>query len=133
MKTKNFRQKITVPGATAKAIYEALMDSKKHTEFTGDKAKISAKVGGAVSSFSGYAVGKNIELVPNKKIVQTWRVTDGSWPEGHDSEITFELKKAAKGAEIHFTHRGVPEGRVAEFKEGWKDFYWRPVKKYFKK
>lgn len=71
--------------------------------------------------------------MPNKKIVQTWKVTDGTWPEGHDSEITFELKKSLKGTEIQFTHKDVPAERADEFKQGWNDYYWTPMKMMFGK
>lgn len=133
MKTKSFKQKVTIAGASPKEIYEALMDSKMHTAITGGAAKISKKVGGAFSAYDGYAIGKNLELIEGKKIVQTWRPVDSTWPEDHDSEIIFELKKSVKGTEISFTHKNVPVERVDEFKKGWIDFYWQPLKVYFGK
>lgn len=133
MKTKSFKQKVTIPGVSPKAVYDALMDSKTHAAITGGGAKISRKIGGAVSAYDGYAIGKNIELIEGKKIVQTWRAVDDTWPEDHDSEIIFELKKSAKGTEINFTHKNVPADRVAEFKKGWIDFYWNPMKEFWGK
>ena len=40
MKTKTIRQSATFK-ASAHEVYEMLMDSRKHTDFTGEKAKIS--------------------------------------------------------------------------------------------
>ena len=54
-------------------VYEALMDSKKHAAFTGGKASISRLVGGAIMAYDDYIAGKNVELVPDRKIVQDWR------------------------------------------------------------
>ncbi len=73
------RQSVTFK-ATPHEVYEALMDSRKHARFTHEPARISRKVGGAFSAYSGYITGTNLELVPDKKIVQAWHAQD--WPEG---------------------------------------------------
>lgn len=52
---------------SAKNLYSAWLDSKKHSAFTGAKAKISEKQGGNFTALDGYIEGKNIELIPNKK------------------------------------------------------------------
>lgn len=46
MKTKTIKQTIFFK-AEPHDVYEALMDSKKHSKFTGDKAVISRKEGGS--------------------------------------------------------------------------------------
>ncbi len=84
------RQSVTFK-ATPHEIYEALMDSRKHARFTHDKATISRKVGGAFSAYGGYITGTNLELVPDKKIVQAWHGSD--WPEGYMSRVTFKLTR----------------------------------------
>jgi len=90
MKTKTIRQSVTFK-ASPHAVYETLMDSRKHTRFTGAKAKISRKVNGGFTTYDGYIEGVHLDLVPGKKIVQSWRGSD--WPEGHFSKATFSLKK----------------------------------------
>ena len=112
-------------------LYEALMDSKKHAAFTGGKAKISRQVGGDIMAYDDYIAGKNIELVPDKKIVQDWRAVD--WPEGYYSRITFEFTPVPEGTRLDFTHVDLPEGTEAEFEQGWVDNYWEPMKKYLEK
>jgi len=71
------------------------MDSRKHARFTGGSARISRKVGGKFSVHDGYAEGRNLELIPDMKIVQTWRASD--WPEGLYSNVTFELNETKIG------------------------------------
>jgi activator of HSP90 ATPase len=119
------RQSVTFK-ATPHAVYEALMDSRKHTRFTGDLAQISRKVGGAISAYGGYITGSNLELVADEKIVQAWHASD--WPEGHLSRVTFKLTATKGGTRLAFTHRGVPEDQVASIKQGWIDNYWQPLK-----
>jgi activator of HSP90 ATPase len=130
MKTKIIRQSVTLSAAPAD-VYDALMDSRKHSRFTGGKASISRKEGGKFSVYDGYATGINLALKENKQIVQSWRASD--WPEGHESKATFTLAKVKGGTRITFTHSGVPESQYASIKEGWVEFYWEPLKKLFEK
>ena len=44
-------------------VYELLMDSEKHTKFTGAKASISREVGGAFTAYDGALSGTILELV----------------------------------------------------------------------
>jgi len=125
MKTKNIRQSVTVR-ASPHSVYEALMDSRKHARFTGAKAKISRKVNGKFSAYDGYIEGMNLDLVPDKKIVQSWRGSD--WPEGHYSKATFTLKKVKKGTRLTFSQRGVPNQDYLDIRQGWHDYYWKPMK-----
>jgi activator of HSP90 ATPase len=113
------------------AVYEALMDSAMHAAFTGSAALISREIGGKFSSYDGYITGKNLELVPDKKIVQAWRAVD--WPEGHFSTVTFLFIPIPEGTQLDFTHTGIPEGEEAAFEEGWIDNYWEPMKEYLEK
>ncbi len=106
METKTIRQSVNIK-ASPHDVYEALMDSKEHAKFTGGKASISREVGGKFSAFDGYAAGVNLELVPDKKIVQSWRAED--WPEGQESRVTFALSKVEGGTRLKFTQSGVPE------------------------
>lgn len=126
MKTKTIKQGVMLP-ATPAAVYKYLMDSKLHSKFTGDIAKISKKVGGKFSAFGGYITGKNLILQPGKKIVQAWHGSD--WPKGHISEVTFLLKKAKNGTKLMFTHKGVPVNDFKDKVSGWKKFYWEPLRK----
>lgn len=130
MKTKTIKQSAILPG-TPHAVYEALMDSKQHAAFTGSEAAISRKVGGKFSVWGDYAAGRNLELKPDRKIVQTWRASD--WPEGHDSRVTFSLAKAKGGAKLTFVQTGVPEEFYADIKQGWVDYYWKPLKTFLRK
>jgi activator of HSP90 ATPase len=112
-------------------VFNALMDSKRHAAFTGAAAKISKKIGGNVMAYDGYITGKNIELIQDRKILQTWRASE--WVEGQESTIQITLKKIKGGTKLSFCHRQVPEEYYASVKQGWIDFYWKPMKAYFKK
>ena len=130
METKTIKQTATFK-ATPHQVYEALMDSKKHAQFTGGKASISRKVGGKFSAYDGYAEGVNLELMPDEKIVQSWRA--GDWPVGHYSRVTFAIKAVKGGARLAFTQSGVPEDQFEDVAQGWRDWYWTPMKQMLEK
>jgi activator of HSP90 ATPase len=114
--------------ASPQRIYEALLDSKQFGEFTGLPARISHDAGGAFSLFDGYITGRNIELLPNRRIVQAWRA--GSWDEGVYSIVRFELKPLESGTHLIMDHDGFPAGAKESLNSGWKGRYWDPLRKY---
>lgn len=126
MKTVTIKQGAMMPGSPHD-VYELLMDEKQHEEFTGDTAQISRSVNGSFTTFGGWATGKNIELVKDKKIIQTWRGSD--WPEGSESTITIKLLPAKSDTKLMFSQTGVPSGLAADVEKGWREYYWAPMKK----
>ena len=131
MKVKTIRQKAIVP-ATPNEVYDALMDAEKHSAITGSKATSDAKVGGKFTAWDGYISGKNLELQKGKKIVQEWITTE--WPENYPpSKLVLIFKKAKEGTEIVMTHSQVPAEQAEDIAQGWIDFYWGPMKAFFKR
>ena len=112
-------------------VFELLMDSKKHSAFSGSKAVISRAKGGKMSAYDGYIEGKNLEIVKDKKIVQEWRGSD--WEAGVYSKAEFKFDKKGKGCELTFTQTGVHDSQSEAIKQGWIDYYWDPMKEFLKK
>ena len=110
-------------------LYEALLDANQFTAFSSRPAEINREVGGAFSLFGGHIIGRNVELLPNHRIVQAWRVV--TWPEGVYSIAKFELKPHGSGTRLVFDHIGFPEGLHDHLAEGWESNYWMLLKKYF--
>jgi uncharacterized protein YndB with AHSA1/START domain len=127
----DFELSCTLP-ATPEAVYEAWLSSAAHGAMTGAKAKASKKVGAAFSAWDGYIVGKNIELVPGNRIVQSWRTSEFG-PDDPDSTITIALTPDEAGARLTLSHKGAPDGQTAYETEGWRKFYFEPMKAYFER
>ena len=123
--SKLIRQSVTFR-ATPHEVYEALMDSRKHAKFTRSAAKISRKVGGEIMAYDGYITGHNLELEPDRKIVQAWHASE--WAPGHMSKATFTLTPVAAGTRLSFSHSNVPDQFVNDIRQGWIDSYWTPMK-----
>jgi len=109
-------------------IYEALLDAKQFSAFTGAAAEIDRAVGGAFSMFDGVIVGRNIELLPNQRIVQAW--CPKYWAAGVYSLVKFELDGEDSHSKVILDHTGFPEGLFASLDSGWYERYWEPLKKY---
>jgi predicted enzyme related to lactoylglutathione lyase/uncharacterized protein YndB with AHSA1/START domain len=105
--------------------YEMLMDSEKHTQITGQEAKIGREVNQEFSAYDGHITGFNVELQKDRKIVQKWRMKD--WPEHHHSLVAISFRKVANGTKVTLTQSGVPGDKYAFIWEGWYNFYWNKM------
>jgi len=124
---RSIEQQVVI-NADPSRVYEALMDSKRHSEFTGGPAEIENKVGGAMSCHGGFVTGVNIDLKKDQRIVQAWRGKD--WAEGVYSVATFALEKEGNKTKLSFTQHGIPDDQVEHISKGWYSHYWEPLAKY---
>jgi activator of HSP90 ATPase len=123
------RQSVVVNASPAQ-VYEAYMDSKTHAEITGSPARMSSRAGEKFTAWDGYILGKNLELVKGKKIVQEWTTTE--WPEGYPpSRLEIKLTAKGEGTVLTMIHSDVPAEQRDDYAEGWRDYYWEPLKKHF--
>ena len=127
--TKTIDQTATF-NASPHDVYELLMDSEKHTKFTGAKATISREIGGAFTAYDGALSGTLLELVPDSKIVETWRGSDEGWVAGHYSTATFTLEAIGNETRLTFVQTGVPEASYEQISQGWQTYYWSKMKEF---
>lgn len=114
--------------AGPKALFEMYMDSKKHTVATEAPAKLSRKAGGAWKAHGGMIGGRNLLMVPGRKIVQTWRAR--FWKKDELSILIMTFEKVAGGAIVKIVHVGVPRHDQKGVRNGWPNYYWKRWKKY---
>lgn len=131
METRTIMHDVTF-NATPEEVFEALMDSAKHSQFTGAPATITRKPGGEFVLYGGQLTGKTLEFRPHERIVQQWRGSD--WPEGHFSRLTFELAPVEGGrqTQLSMTHADVPADKFAGINAGWRTYYWSKMAPYFR-
>jgi activator of HSP90 ATPase len=124
--------------ASRKRVYEALTDTKQFDKVIklggassalgSEPTRISSEAGGVFILFGGHIIGRQIELVPNERIVQAWRVID--WEPGVYSIAKFELREQGSGTKIVFDHRGFPKGLGEHLAAGWRSHYWEPLETF---
>ena len=125
--------------ASPKRVYDALTDAKQFTRVVklsgalqamhlpDQPAEISGEVGSAFALFGGFITGRQVELVPNVRVVQAWRA--GDWPPGVFSIARFELVAQSSACRIVFDHTGFPKGAAESLASGWRTHYWEPLAK----
>lgn len=129
--TKPIVQKVVFKNSTPKEIYDLYMDPKKHSAFTMGKVTIQPKPGGKFSAWGGGLSGKFLQLVKDKMIVQSWR-SDAFKTSDLDSTLVLQLHAQGKDTVLHMVHANVPEQDHAGVTDGWRDYYWLPMKEYLK-
>ena len=125
---RTIRQTALIRGATPRDVYRTLMDGKRHGALSGQTAKVSPRVGGRWNV--GHDLeGTNLALTADRRIVQSWRANN--WPTGVYSKVVFAFAKAPGGTRVTFTQTGVPGEFYREISEGWRAYYWTPLRKHF--
>ena len=126
---KSLQLTVVLPAAPAE-IYAAWMDSKAHSDFTGDAARVDPRVGGRFTAWDGYITGETLELEPGRRIVQAWRTSE--FPvNSPDSILEVLLEKSGEGTLLTLNQTNIPDGQGEECRQGWIDNYFEPMSAYF--
>ena len=128
--TTTIQQTDFIPGVKPQEVYDALVDPRKHTEFTGAKATGQAKVGAKFTAWDGYIFGKHLVLEPGRRVVQEWSTTE--WPkDAPPSRLEWTFRVKGDGTEVTLVHSDVSADQAESYRQGWIDYYWDPLKQYF--
>lgn len=118
--------------AKASEIYEAWLNSEGHAAMTGGPAQVDGNAGGKFTAWDGYIFGRTLELARNQRIVQAWRTSE--FPDdAPDSRVEILFEEISGGTKVTLTHSDMPEDQVESYRQGWDDFYFKPMKSYFSK
>jgi len=127
--SKTIVQDVLFRNTNPKALFDLYMDSSKHSTATGAPAEISTKEGGSYSAHSGYITGRNLQLIQDRLIVQTWRAQ--SWDKNDvDSTFIIYLEPAGNDVWLHAVHANVPDNAEESLNSGWHKMYWEPWRLY---
>ena len=87
---------------------------------------------GKFKAWDGYIFGSTLELEPDQRIVQAWRTSE--FPDNApDSRLEILLEKVTEGTKVTLIHNDMPEDQIDPYRQGWEDFYFKPMKEYFSK
>ena len=123
----NIHHEVRFSAAPAR-LYQLLADSSQFAEFTGAPASGDGAEGASFSAFGGFVTGRHLELVPGKRVVQSWRAKN--WPEGTHSIVRFELRAEGQGTMLVFDHDAFPEEMKEHLAAGWHTNYWEKITKH---
>jgi len=129
---KNGFTRTAIIPAKPSEVYKAWLSTKGHTGMTGSPAKVNGKVGGKFTAWDGYIFGTTLELTPNERILLAWRTTE--FPDdAPDSRVEILLEDVDGNTKLTLAHSIMPEDQVDDYRQGWEDFYFKPMKEYFGK
>ena len=97
---------------------------------TGSSAKVNGRTGGKFTAWDGYIFGTTLELTLDQRIVQAWRTSE--FPDdAPDSYVEIFLEEVKGGTKITLIHTNMPVDQVDSYRQGWEDFYFKPMREYF--
>ncbi|MBF8250205.1 MAG: Activator of Hsp90 ATPase 1 family protein [Candidatus Levybacteria bacterium] len=115
--------------STLDEVWQALVNPKYINAWGGGPVKMNEKKGTKFELWGGDIHGKNIEVVPLKKLVQEWY--GGKWEK--PSVVTFTLTKDGNKTKLNLLQTDVPDNEVKDIDDGWKEYYLGPMKEYLEK
>lgn len=113
--------------------FDAWLDSNTHSQMIDGQAVIDPTIGGKFSIWEESVTGKTT-LVDrqNMKIEQDWIYDYKDWPKDKPSHISLAFEPTREGRTIvHFMQCCIPAQHLAEIEDGWKKYYWQPMREYF--
>jgi activator of HSP90 ATPase len=87
------------------------------------------KPGGRFAQWDGSLERFVVYLEKDRRIFLTGSAT--GWPEGHYSIADVLLSKVKGGTRIEFPQFGIPASDFADISDGWRQYYWEPLRTYF--
>jgi uncharacterized protein YndB with AHSA1/START domain len=128
---KTIQQTYTIH-ATVSVVWQALVNPKEIDRWGGGPVKMDAKEGTKFSLWGGSIWGKNIEVIPEKKLVQEWySEEERTWDKPSIAEFTLHAK--GDKVQLDLIHTDVPDEYAASIEDGWKDYYLGALKDFVEK
>lgn len=119
--------------ASPERVFAVLVDGEEFGAATGLPASSSGEEGSAFSLFGGRVEGRQIELVPGRRVVQAWRFGGEhpeAWEPGVFSVVRFSLEPLGDATRLVIDHDGIPARSEERIEAGYPAFYSEPLAKY---
>lgn len=101
-------------------VYAALTNPATIEIWSGYPAEMSTEPGSEFSLWEGDIAGKNMEFIPNRKVVQEWYF--GDQQEKSIVTITMAPDKGDYTA-VNVEHTNIPDDDFEGISEGWNEYY----------
>lgn len=105
--------------ADPEEVFAALTNPFQIALWSGYPADMKAETGYVFSLWEGDITGVNLEIIPNKRLVQEWFFGE----QEERSIVRITLKKKGNKTLLELLHTHIPEEVFDEITEGWKEYY----------
>lgn len=119
----NFNYTIDIT-ADPEEVFTALTNPFQIEIWSGYPTEMKAEEGYVFSLWEGDICGVNLEVKPNRLLVQEWFFGEIAEP----SIVTLKLKKVDGATRVELEHTNIPEEVFEEIVEGWKEYYLGSIK-----
>ena len=123
---KDFKKYYIIPALPAD-VYIALTNPITIQLWTGEPAEMSTEPGSEFSLWEGSIVGKNIEFIENRKIVQEWYFGEHE----EKSIVTILLHDHKHGTSIELHHNNIPDEDYEDIVDGWNHAYFGELREFY--
>jgi activator of HSP90 ATPase len=123
---KDFKKYYTIR-ATPEEIYVALTNPLSLKLWTDAEAVMSTEPGSEFSLLDGEIVGKNLEFVENKKILQEWYFGENEVP----SIVNIQLHPKKDITSVYLLHTNIPDEAYEDIIDGWDNVYFASLEDFF--
>lgn len=120
-------KKYYIIAAPPEEVYIALTNPATIQLWTGEKAEMSTEPGSEFSLWEDSIVGRNLEFIDGRKIVQQWYFGD----QEEDSIVTIILHPHKQGTSIELRHTNIPDEAYQDIKEGWDESYFGALAEFY--
>ncbi len=80
---------------------------------------MSEETGSEFSLWEGDITGKNLEFIPDRKVVQEWYFGD----QDDKSIVTININSDGENSIVTVEQTNIPDDDFAEIAEGWREYY----------
>ena len=108
-------------------IYAALTNPHTIELWSGYPAKMSTEPGSEFSLWDDDITGKNLEFIPEKKVVQEWYFGDQT----EKSIVTISISPEGENSLVTVEHTNIPDNDLADISEGWREYYIGAIINFF--
>jgi uncharacterized protein YndB with AHSA1/START domain len=115
-------RRVSVP---PEEVFAFFTDADKWTAWQGTEAEVELEPGGLWRvnvTGDGFASGRVLEVVENKRIVFTWGWEQGPPVPPGSTTVSIELLPEESGTLIRLTHSGLPAEMVEIHRHGWEHY-----------
>lgn len=119
----NFKYTIDIT-ADPEDVFNALINPFQIEIWSGYPAEMKAEEGFVFSLWEGDICGVNLDVKPNRLLVQEWFFGEIE----HPSIVTIKLKKVGGQTRLDLEHTNIPDEAFEEIVEGWKEYYLGSIK-----
>ena len=119
---KDYKKYYIVP-APPEDVYQAITNPVTIQLWTGEAADMSTEVGSEFSLWEDSIVGKNLEFIENKKVVQQWYFGE----QEEASIVTIILHTHPDGTSAELRHTNIPDEDYQDIVEGWNYSYFGAI------